>query len=384
MAVEIELVNTKKQLKQFVKVPFEIYKGNKLWVPPLIRDEMNMFNPRRNPSYENAQTKLFIAYKNGKAVGRIAGILSVAANQKYQTKNLRFGWFDTITDYEVAHSLFAALEQWAVLLGMETITGPHGFSDLDPQGMLVEGFDYLPTIAVIYNFPYYPEFTEQYGFKKDVDYVEFRSLVPAESGIPPRLQQMGPQIRERTHVTIIKFKNRLHLMERAHEIFQLLQETFAQIYGSIPLTQKQMEFYIKKYIAFADKDLIQLAVDENDVPVGFMITMPSLSVGYQKARGHLFPFGLYHIFRARRNYKVLDFYLAGVKEKYRGHGVDILMALEIVDAAIKKGVQQTESNPELETNKKIQAQWKYFNPTQHKRRRIFIKQVNKAGGLTPT
>lgn len=374
-AVEIRVVETKKQLREFVKIPFALYRKHPLWVPPLIRDELRQFDPRRNPAYETAETKLFIAYQNGQAVGRIAGILSHIANAVHHSKNLRFGWFDTIKDYEVAQALFGAVEEWGAQRGMETLTGPQGFSDLDPQGMLIDGFEFLPTVAVIYNYPYYPAFVEQYGFKKEVDFVEFLSVVPMESGIPLRLQQTGEQIRNRNLIHLVKFKNRRHVLSRVQELFHLLQETFKDVYGSVPLTPKQMAYYIQKYISFADPHLIQMVVDEHDEAIGFLIALPSLSTGFQKARGHLFPFGWYHIKKSLQSYLVLDFYLAGVKEKFRGHGVDLLMVLEVLELALQRGAHFAESNPEIETNKKVHAQWKYFNPTPHKRRRIFKKEI---------
>lgn len=375
MNVEIRLVETKRDLKTFIKVPFELYKGNPYWVPPLIMDDLDTFNPKKNPAYEHAEARLFLAYKDGKAVGRIAGILSHVANEKYNTRNLRFGWIDTINDYEVARSLLLAVENWGKELGMETMTGPHGFSDLDPEGMLVEGFDQLPTISVYYNFPYYPEFVEKYGFTKEIDYLEFRSVNPLDTGIPPKLLRLGERIKERSGIQVHKFKNKSEVKKRSVELFYLLDEAFEEIYGSVPLTERQVNYYIKKYFSFVDKDLIQLAVNENDEAVGFMIAMPSLSKGFQKAKGRLLPFGWFHILKALKKYEVLDFYLAGIKKSYRGQGVDLLMVLEVVKAALKKGVKYAESNPELETNKKIHAQWKYFNPTQHKRRRIYRKDI---------
>lgn len=375
MSLEIRLVETKRDLKKFIKFPFELYKGDPYWVPPLIKDEMESFNPQKNPAYESAETRLFLAFRDGKIVGRIAAILSHAANNKYNTKNLRFGWWDAINDDDVARALFQAVEKWGKELGMETLTGPHGFSDLDPEGMLVEGYDQLPTISVYYNYPYYPDLVEKYGFHKEIDYVEFRSVVPRETGIPEKLLRIGSKIKERSGIKVVKFKKKREVLKWAVEIFRLLDETFEEIYGSVPLTEKQIQYYVKKYFSFVDKDLLQLAVNENNEAIGFMITMPNLSRAFQKARGRLLPFGWYYILQALKKFEILDFYLAGVKNKYRGYGVDLLMVLEIVQAALDKGASYAESNPELESNKKVQAQWKYFNPTQHKRRRIFKKAI---------
>lgn len=375
MSIEIRTVGNKKELKTFVKVPFPIYKDNDYWVPQLIREDMEIFNPKKNPAYEQAESKLFVAYKDGKPVGRIAGILSHAANNKFEARNLRFGWFDTIDDYDVAKALFDALENWGKELGMETVTGPQGFTDLDPEGMLVEGFDQLPTIAVYYNHSYYNDFVTKYGFEKEIDYVEFKALPPYEEGIPPKLLRIGERIKERSSLRILKFKNKKEVMKRAPEIFELLDEAYEEIYGSVPLSRDQIEYYVKKYIPFVDKDLLQVAVDENDKAIGFMLSLPSLSRAFQKANGRLLPFGWFHLLRALKNFEILDFYLAGVQKKYRGVGVDLMMVLEVTKVAMEKGVQSSESNPELETNKKIQAQWKYFNPTLHKRRRIYKKNI---------
>lgn len=376
MSVEIKTVETKKYLKKFVKLPFKIYKGSPLWIPLLIQDELEVFNPDKNPAFEHADAKIFMAYKNGEAVGRVVGILSRAANEKYHTKNLRFGWFECIEDEEVAFSLLRAVEKWGKELGMETMTGPHGFTDLDPEALLIEGFDQMPTIASNYNHPFYQGFIEKYGFGKEIDYFEYRSVVPYETGLPEKLLRIAEKVRERSSLRLVKFKNKKELMSRAEELFYLLDEAFEEIYGTVPLTPRQVKYYVKKYIPFVHKDLIQVVVNKDDEMVGFMITMPSLTKGFQKARGKLLPFGWIHLLKALKTYEVIDFYLAGVKKKYRGLGVDLIMVMELAKIIMKMGFKYSESNLELETNTKIRAQWKYFNPTRHKIRRIFRKDIN--------
>jgi hypothetical protein len=375
MSVEVRAVESKKDFKTFVLYPYRLYKGNKYWIPQLIMDEKEVFNPKKNPAFGNADARLFLAFRDGKVVGRIVGILSHIANKKYGTKNLRFGWFESINDPEVSRALFGAAEQWGKEQGMTTMTGPHGFTDLDPEGMLIDGFDKMPTVASNYNFPYYQELTEKYGFEKEIDYHEFVAVVPHDTGIPEKLLRIADRIGERGGLRLLKFDNKKQLMTRAEELFYLLDEAFEEIYGSVPLTEKQVKYYVKKYIPFVHKDLVKAVVNERDEMVGFMITMPSLTRGFQKARGRLLPFGWFHLLKAIRTYEVLDFYLAGVRKKYRGVGVDLLMVVDIGKTALKMGFKYTESNLELETNTKVQAQWKFFNPTKHKHRRIFRKEI---------
>jgi len=375
MSITVKEVLNKKDLKTFVKLPFAMYKNDPMWVPQLIRDDMEVFDRSKNPAFDSAEARQFLALKDGRPVGRIAAINSRVANQKYNTKNLRFGWFDAPNDPEVAAALFKTVEDWAKELGMETLTGPHGFCDLDPQGMLVEGFDRLPTIAGYYNFPYYQKLVEDLGFLKEVDYVEFRTHVPEMSAFPEKLLRLAERIKERGGLRVLEFADKKEILGRAEELFHLLDEAFEEIYGAVPLTERQIHYFIKKYFSFVDKDLIQAVVNQKDEMVGFMIAMPNFSRAFQKARGSLFPLGWWHLLRAMKKNDVLDFYLAGIKKNYRGQGVDLLMVVEMAHKAIAKGFRYTESNQELETNTKIQAQWKYFNPVQHKRKRIFKKTL---------
>jgi len=375
MSIDIKVVETKKDLKSFVKFPHKVFKDNPYWVPQLIVEDMEIFDRKKNPAFDSADSKLFLAYKDGELVGRIAGILSIAANEKYDTKNLRFGWFDTIEDFEVAESLFKAVEDWGKELGMEAITGPQGFTDLDPEGMLIEGFDQLATIAVYYNHPYYPEFTTKYGFEKEIDYLEFKAAAPL-GGMPEKLLRIGEKIKQRRSIKLLDFKSKRDVKKVIESVFALIEETYEEIYGSVPISEKQMKYYVKKYFPMVDKDLLQVAVNAEGETVAFMLALPSLSRGFQKAKGRLLPFGWFHILKAvKGKNNTIDFYLAGIKPKYRGLGIDLLMVLETGKEVIKRGLDIVESNPELENNLKIQAQWKYFNPVNHKRRRIYRKKI---------
>ena len=376
MNVSISTVSSRAELKTFVKFPWRLYKGSPYWVPPLLRDEMDTLSPDRNPAFEKAEARLFLAHRDGKLVGRIAGILSHAANDKYGTKNMRFGWFDTIDDYEVAKALLDAVSAYAKEKGMNRLTGPHGFSDLDPEGLLIEGFNEIATISVIYNHPYYPGLLERYGFVKEVDYVEFQALAPEGTVIPEKMLKMGEWAQKRNHFRLLKYTSIKKLRaERAQELLELLDETFEELYGTVPLTQKQKDYYISRYISFANPEYIKIAVNEANEMVGFMLAIPSLARAQQKANGRLFPFGFIPVLRALKKYDTLDFLLAGVRKSLRGKGIDLMMTIDVFRSGLAHGVHFAESNPELETNSKIQGEWKIVNRRQHKRRRIYTLDV---------
>ncbi len=374
-AIRIEIVSNRKQLRDFVKFQLEHYRGNEYFVPPIIADEIETFSPDKNPAFDHAEARLFLAYEGDRVVGRIAAILSHAANEKYQSKNIRFGWIEMINSYEVASALLDSVAQWGRERGMETMTGPHGFCDLDPQGMLVEGFDKLATIASYYHYPYYKELVERYGCEKDVDFVEYLSTTPKLEDFPDKLIRANEWIQKRYKFHVVRYTKLKQYVARARELFRLLDETFANNYGTVPLTTKQADYYTKKYLGYINTDLIKFVDNEKGELIGFLLTMPSLSKAFQKANGKLFPTGWYHLLKALKTYDVLDFYFAGVRDDYRGKGVDVIMVTEIVQAAIKYGFRHAESNQELEHNNKVQALWKDFNPVMHKRRRIYKKSI---------
>lgn len=376
MSVQIVPVASRRDLKRFVKYPMGLYRGSPYWIPQLIRDEIELLTPAKNPAFENAEAQAFLAMRDGRIVGRVAAILSHAANRKYGTKNLRFAWFDTIDDREVAKALFAAVEAWGRDKGMETLTGPHSFTDLDPEGLLIMGFEELGTIATTYNYPYYAGLMDACGFVKEVDYVEFQALPTPETRLPERIVKLAEWGKKRNNFRIVKFTNiRKAKTERAPELFDLLDESFEDLYGTVPLTRKQKEWFVNKYLSHVNLDFIEMAVNEKDEMIGFIIAMPSMSRAFQKAKGRLFPFGLFHILRALKKYDSLDFYLAGVKKAYRGKGVDLMMTIDIFRTAMANGVRSAESNVELETNTRIQNEWKIVPVRQHKRRRIYRKSI---------
>lgn len=374
MAVTIRAVRTARDLKEFVRFPFRVYGEHPCWVPPLLVDEVETFTPARNPAYDDAESRQFLAYRDGEPVGRVAAILSRAANRKYGTANLRFGWFECLDDAEAALALFGEVEKWARELGMTTLSGPHGFCDLDPNGLLVEGFGELGTLTGNYNHPYYPGLVEAAGFVKEIDYVEFTCRPPA-GGLPEKLERLLERVRRQSSFRLVPFRTNKEVAARAREIFDLLNETFEEVYGTIPLSDRQMDFYVKKYIPYVDPTLIKAVVNPEDEMVGFLLTMPSLSRPLQRARGRLFPLGWFWILRGLKERETLDFLLAGVRKDCRGVGVDLLMIADILRTATEQGFARSESNQELETNTRVQAFWQYFDPVQHKRRRVYRKSV---------
>ena len=376
MSTRVTPVASRSELKSFIHFPHRLYRGNPYWVPPLDLDEMDTLSPGRNPAFEQAEARLFLARRNGAIVGRVAAILSHAANRKYGTRNLRFGWFDVIHSYDVARSLLDAAAQWGRERGMTTMTGPQGFTDLDFEGMLVEGFGERATIATIYNHPYYPLLLERYGFEKDVDYVEFQAVVPPGTSLPERMVTLAEWGAKRNHWHLARCANIKEMRRRyGQELFDLLDESFAELYGTVPLTQKQKEYYLGKYISFARPELIKIVCGEDGKMAGFMIALPSLAGAFQKAHGRLFPLGFLHILRALHRFDSIDFMLAGVRAPFRGKGIDLLMSIDTFRTALSRGVRTAESNPELETNLRIQNEWKIVESRRHKRRRIYRKVI---------
>lgn len=375
MALEIIEVATKSDLKQFVKLPFILNRDNPFWVPPLISEEMKVFNPDENPAFETAEARLFLARKNGRVVGRVAAILSLAANELYDQKNLRFGWLDFIDDFQVAAALLDRVESWARELGLETITGPQGFNNLDPVGMLIEGFDQPSIVAAIYNQPYYPEFAARYGLAKKVDYVEMRTEVPYEQGMPPVMRRMTERIERANGLKVLEWKSKKDLNARSEEIFAFLNQAYTEIYGFVPLTIRQINYYRDKYLPLLKPELCPAVVDENGDLAAFLIVMPNLSQAFRKANGRLFPLGWWHLTRALKKYQAIDFLLIGVRDDLRKKGVPALMLMKLSETIWREGVSYCETSPMLEHNSMVQALHKYFPTRINKRRRVFQKKV---------
>lgn len=377
MAVVIKKVSNKKDLKTFIRFNYELYKNNPYSVPDLYDDMLNTYNTKKNAAFEFCEADYFLAYKDGKLVGRVAAIINNRANETWNKKDVRFGWIDFVDDLEVSKALLDAVADWGREKGMESMIGPLGFTDMDAEGMLIEGFDQLSTMATIYNYPYYPEHMVKLGFEKDADWVEFKLTVPDR--LPDKYIRISQLILQKYKLKIKKLKNRKEIKQGKYgqKIFDLINEAYAPLYGYSKMTQGQIGQYVKMYLGILDLRMISLVEDENGELIACGISMASLSKALQKGKGRLLPFGWYYLLKSLfiKRPKVLDLLLVAVKPEYQSKGVNSLIFCDLISTYQKMGFEYGESNPELEDNKKVQAQWDSFEAVQHKRRRAFKKAI---------
>lgn len=376
MAIIIKKVSNKKELKTFIRFNYELYKNNPYSVPDLYDDMLGTFSPQKNAAFEFCEADYFLAYKDDKVVGRVAAIINRRANETWNKKEVRFGWIDFVDDPEVSKALLDQVEAWGKERGMEAMVGPLGFTDLDAEGMLVEGFDQLSTMSTIYNYPYYSQHMERLGFEKEADWVEFKLTVPDK--LPEKFVRISEIILQKYKLKIKKLK-RSEIKEKNYgqKIFDLINEAYAPLYGYSKMTQGQINQYIKTYLPLIDLRMVSLVEDEAGELVAVGISMPSLSEALQKAKGKMLPFGWYHLLKALffKKPKVLDLLLVGVKPEYQSKGVNALLFYDLVPIYQQMGFQYGESNPELEVNKKVQSQWNAFESVLHKRRRAYKKTL---------
>lgn len=375
MAITIKKVETSKELKQFIRFNYEMYKDNPYSVPDLYDDMLNTFSRNKNAAFEFCEADYFLAYKDGKPVGRVAAIMNNRANETWNKKEVRFGWIDFIDDTEVSDALLKTVEAWGKERGATEIVGPLGFTDFDAEGMLVEGFDQLSTMATIYNYPYYPEHMVKHGYEKDADWVEFKIYIP--DAIPDKHKRISEIIMRKYGLKIVKCTSK-DIKKYGQAIFDLMNEAYSQLYGYSALSPKQIKQYIKMFLPILDLRMVTLVVDSEDQVIAAGISMPSLSEALQKGKGRLLPFGWYHLLKVifmKKYPKVLDLLLVAVKPEYQNKGVNALLFYDLIPVYQKIGFEYAESNPELELNDKVQAQWEYFKTEQHKRRRCFKKEI---------
>lgn len=375
--IEVREVKTKKQQKEFLEFPLKLYKNNPYFVPPLYSDEKSIFS-KDYMYYDQAEAVYFNAYRDDKIVGRIAGILQKAANIKWVQSRVRFNRFDSIDDQEVANALFDAVEQWARSKQVDEVVGPLGFSDLEREGLLIEGFDQLCTFEEQYNYDYYQRLIENCGYGKDVDWVERRVKVPV-GGIDERIPRVSFELMNKHNLKFVNVRSTGELLKKyVDQIFELWDEAYDKIYGTVPFTDKVKKAMLAQFKLVIDNRFIALIVDENDRIVAFGVVFPSMSRAVQKSGGKLTPACLCRLLHDIRHPKVVDMALIGVTEAYKNKGIALALVSVFSERMAKYGVEYAETNLMLEYNNPIQNLWKHFDTKLHKRRRCFIKKLNDA------
>lgn len=371
MSVEIVEVKDKKQLREFVKFPFRLYQSSPFWIPPIISAEMKQLSPEGNPAFEHSEVGLFLAKKNGQTVGRIAALVNDLETQHLGEIHGRFGWFDFVEDQEVCNALLAAAETFVKKLNATCLKGPHGFNQLDKTGLLIEGFDSLGTFGTLYNYPYYKDMVEAAGYSKDLEWVEIDLRLVGK--IPDRYQRFSEVAKERMGLKALIAHNKTELRKISNYLFDLMMETYAELPGFVPISNRQRDAYIEKYLRFLRMDMVVVIADKEGKPIGFGVSMPSVSKAMQKARGKLFPFGLFHLLWSRRFSDTIELALIGVKKEWRSKGIHGLIFYETEKKIEKAGIRKIKINPMLEFNTNVLSLWKDYDHHIYKRRRTYRK-----------
>ena len=375
MTTSIQEVQNRSDLKDWVLVPFQLYQDDPKYVPQIIREEMDFFSAGSNPCFSVADTKLLLIRQNNKTIGRVCGIIHRLEEEKLGYKRGRFGWFECIDDTQVAHAMLEHLENWFIGQGCKEITGPHGFSDLDPEGLLIEGFEALPTIAGSYNPPFYRRLLEDFGFQKEVDYLEHRVEFPKDS---PLFKKMGRRVAaaESEGYKLVNFAKKKDTLKYSDQWWEVLEASFSQLFGVTPLSDDQKKYYTKKYFGFIEPDFLLMVVDENDIVQGLFLGLPSLSRAFQKAGGKLLPSGFLHILRSLKKYDTIDFYFAGVRPDANQRKIFPMLALAMLRTLDRHNVKYLETNRELETNTTITRIWLKYTIVNKRRSRVFKKTLS--------
>ncbi|MBR3733447.1 MAG: N-acetyltransferase [Bacteroidaceae bacterium] len=377
MMTTVHKVTTSHELKKFARFNYKLYKDNPYSVPDLYSDILKTFSREKNPAFEFCEAEYFLAYQDGKIVGRVAAIINHKANATWGKKVVRFGWIDFIDDLDVSRALLKAVEQWGADKGMTTMEGPLGFTDMDAEGMLIEGFEELSTMATIYNYPYYPEHMEKLGLGKAIDWVEMKLMVPEK--LPEQYEKIARIVQQRLNLHVRKLRSVKEIRRTGvgYKIFDLVNEAYKPLFGYSEMTKGQIDRYINEYLPILDLNMVTLVEDANNELVGVGISMASLSRALQKAKGRLWPFGWWHLLKALfiKRPPILDLLLIAIKPEYQGKGVNAIMFADLIPIYIKYGFEWGETNPELEVNDKIQSQWHYLDNRIHKRRRCYTKEI---------
>lgn len=374
MSIDIREVNTSRELKKWIRFPTKLYRDNPCYVPFLENDELETFSKDKNPAYAFCETRLFLAYKDGEPVGRIAGLINHAYNQKWDKNAIRFTRFDFIDDHEVSGALFDAVVAWGKERGYTSVMGPIGFTDMDHEGMLVEGFDQFNMSITFYNHPYYLEHMERLGLVKDIDWIEYKITVPAECN--PVLRRMADRLITTKGYTATTYTDRKTLRLDALEAFRVIDVAFSKLYGTVPLTPEVIESAVNEYVPIVNLEYICSVRNSEGEIVAFGAMVPSIAKALKRSRGRLFPFGILRLLRAlRRKNDTLEMYFVAVSPEYQRQGVPAILITTLLDKAQKHKIKCCETGPMLETNEAVHSLWKPFEKTQHKRRRCYVKSI---------
>ncbi|MBQ1656479.1 MAG: GNAT family N-acetyltransferase [Bacteroidales bacterium] len=377
MSVEIKKVLSKRDLRTFVNFPETLYKNNPYYVPPLVFDQMDTLDQQKGAAQEFCKSALYLAYKDGKPAGRIAAIVNFKANEQWNHKEVRFGWFDIIDDAEVADALMEKVYEFGREWGMESVVGPLGFTDFDPEGMLIAGYDRLSTMALIYNYPYYNEHLQRMGFEKDTDWIEYKIFMPEQ--LPDRLKRVSSIIEQRANVHIKPLTRKILRKENyGIKVFKLINECYKDLYNFTVLPDHMAKKYLDFYLSILDLRYLCMVENDKDELVAFGITMPSIAKALQKSRGKLFPFGWWYLAKSMffKHEEGVEMLLVGVRPDYQNSGINSLLFADLFDKFSKWGVKWAETNAVLEDNLKNQGQWKDFENECVKRRRSYIKKLS--------
>ncbi|RZS93607.1 GNAT family N-acetyltransferase [Aquimarina brevivitae] len=371
--ITIKEVSSKGDLTTFVKFPFELYKDSPYYVPSIIKEEIDVLNPKKNPVFKNAVAKYYLAYKEDKVVGRIAAIINWIEVNEQEKPKVRFGWFDFIDDLEVSKALLDQVKAFGEANQLQYMEGPVGFSNMDKAGILIKGFEELNTMITWYNYPYYVEHMEALGFEPAATWVEYKIKVPSE--IKEKVIKFSNIIKEKYELKLLKFKKSKELLKYADDMFELLNKTYSHLQTFVPIQPHQIEMYKKKYLPYLNPEYIVCIADKNGKLIAFSIVMPSFSKALKKMNGKIYPLRFLHILKAQKRNDTAAFYLIGIDPTYQNKGVTALIFKEMNQTFIRNGIETVETNPELEENKAIQALWNGYENEQHKKRRTFRKQL---------
>lgn len=372
MALEIKEVISDSDRKTFIFLPAKIHKGHANWVPPIWMDEKKYFDPKKNRAFSYCDTVMLLAYRRGRPVGRIMGIINRRYNEFRKEKTARFGYLETYEDKEVVHALLARIESWAQSKGMVKVVGPYGFSDQDPEGFLIKGFENRATIATYYNFEWMPRFIEEAGYSKDIDYFVYKIIIPKE--LPDFYKKIYDRVMKRGGFAILEFRKRRELKPWVRPILSLMNECYlaGEIYGYAPLDEQEMDELAKRYLPVIDPRFVKVVLKEQE-PVAFIVGIPDMTAGIQKAKGRILPFGFIHILRAAKKTKQLDLLVGAIKEKYRGMGLDVLMGVKMLMSAWEAGFEVIDTHHEMEANVRVRGEMERMGGEVYKIYRVYQK-----------